>query len=345
MACSNVGTAESTLACLLLALLAGPSALAEELVLVSGDWHPYVDSRRNTEAEQVVGNLLMLDGDTVRWSYPGFYFATERLRAGTADAGFPYFATPARRREFLFSEAVFDVDNVVIYNRRHNELGDAPADLSDRYWRDRRIGAVGGYSYEGLAGFDPDGAVSYGSERRALAALLRGDVDILPIERSVWRSLMLRYFPDQFYLIRELPGAEWSTGIHLMMPRSEPNQQRLARFNERLAQFRASNPDVDFTFPVSEIASDVGRGTASLESTQLLPLVLGYDGPDPGLEPSIVIPEGTAVIVTDWDDGYFRYRSGIPVITLLRGLSRVLIVNGPHVGQQVYVQNAHIRVR
>jgi polar amino acid transport system substrate-binding protein len=321
------------------------NAVAAELRLVSGDWHPYVDSVRATEAESLVSNLLMLDGDTVSWRYPGFYFAAEHLRQGTADAGFPFFRTAAREREFVFSAPIFEVDNVVIYNRRRHDLSAAPADLDDGYWRGYQIGIVAGYSYSGLPAYEALESVQYSSEQRALAGLLGGQIDLLPIERSVWRSLVLRHFPNQFYLIAEVPRVGWSEGVHLMMSANGANRARLDRFNARLAAFFVRNPDVDFVYRTSDIVGTIERGTAVLHATQLQPLIIGQLPRDDSFEPAFVIPEATSVIVTDWAESYFQHRGGVSVISQLQGLSRVLLIDGPHVGTEVYVRNAHIRIR
>lgn len=322
-----------------------------EIRIISGDWHPYTHPDQITLFEQHVNNIFLLDENIPIWSYTGFDFALEGLRRGQADLGFPFFLSPDRQHEFVFSTPLANVHNIVIFNRQNQRLnnlldGSQSAGIEILNQRDITFGLIRGYNYDGLFGqSSPNSVRLMNSERQALAALLAGDIDLLPIAESVWRSLQLRYFPDRYHLVRTLPGLYWDEGIHLIAPKNEDGKQLIERFNAALEQF-PFEPD-DFSAAHSEITmiEDIDRGTIRLKSTALQPLILGHTVSESPRRQILVIPDGTSALVIEWADVYFDHNQAQSVVQLMKAQTQVLLLNGPHAGTRVLVENAHIEIR
>lgn len=320
--------------------------------VVSGDWHPYTSAQETTDAERLLENLLLAQGIEVGWAYPGFDFAAQHLRAGVVDAGFPFFKTEQRAREFVFSDPVFEVRNSVIYRSDNSELVEVlesssmRTDPSHRLWQSFRFGLVSGYSYRGFfAGEPPEDSVLFTQERDAMMALLDGEIDLLPIETRVWQSLALRHFPNRLYKIAEVQELAWREPVHFMASQTKAGEALVAAFNEQLTSYRKRNPNIQFDMNLSSLAEELGQGTVRLRATQMQPLIKGYSNRDGESESKVLIPQGTSALVLKWSDSYFSLNSSLSTIKILKDRTQVLLVNGPHVGQTVYVENAHLEVK
>lgn len=325
---------------------------SSKIDVVSGDWHPYTSAQETTEAERLLQNLLLIQGIEIDWAYPGFDFAVQHLRAGVADAGFPFFKTEERARNFVFSDPVFEVRNSVIYRSDHSDLVEAlentdmHSDPNHRLWQTFRFGFVSGYSYWGFfAGEPPENSVLFTRERDAMRALLDGEIDLLPIETRVWQSLALRHFPNRLYKIAEVQALAWQESVHLMAPQTEAGEALVAAFNEPLAHYRQRNPNTQFDMNMSSLAEVLGQGTVRLRATQMQPLIKGHSNGDGKEDNVILIPEGTSALVLSWSESFFSLKNSLSTIKVLKDRTQVLLVNGPHVGKTVHVENAHLEIK
>ena len=339
---------------LVLGLSLGMALVADtaprETVIISGDWHPYTFPTAKTEVEKHVEDLLHLQGHTLEWRYSGFDLALEHLRREQADVAFPYYSNEDREQEFLFSDPVLRVENIVLYNRRNplfqawREEDNEPAPASSTM-QDAVFGLVRGYSYAGLFdGAPPEHSLWFPSELRALAALLSGEIDLLPIEQRVWQSLQLRNFPDRYHLVRRIEGLSWRETIHMLAARNEAGRRIIDDFNKVLSEFPLAPEELELSHDILAMAEEIDRGTVLLRKNQLQPMILGHTERHSNSENTLVIPEGTTALVLDWAPEYFEYNENVSVVQLMKARTQVLLLNGPHAGKTVYIENAHIEM-
>lgn len=345
MVCLKAGFVRAIFVFVLVNSLTVSSAYSANVVkIVSGEWHPYVDQTKTTEVEALIENLLLLDNDKVHWDYPGFYFAQEHLRNKTANIGFPYFNNAKRTTEFLLSEPVLHVKNVFIFNKFNKTIHKDMLKPTHPDWSTITFGTVAGYSYEGFSTSTFEKFVSFTSEQGALQALINGDIDVLPIEQYVWQSLVLRHYPNRFYQLQEVADVGWQEPLFLMASNTPENQLILQQFNQRLKAFNSNNSDIQFNYGPSQLVEELDRGTIRLQGTQLRPYVTGYSTQLADNQPDLVIPDGTKALVLDWSDTFFNSPADVSVIQVLQGRTHVLLLNGPHIGKKVLVENNHIRL-
>lgn len=325
--------------------LSSSSRASTPLNIYAGDWAPYVHRNYETDLEELVSNLLQLDHDQVHWRYTGFYFALENLRGGRYGVAFPFFNTSERNTEFLLSDSVLTVDNVLIYNERRLDFSDAPMDMSDDFWQAVSFGGVVGYSYIGLIGNASLTVQNFPSEAQAVEALLTGAIDVLPIERNVWRSIALQYFPNRFFQLREVPAIQWRETLHLLAPDTPVGQQVISKFNQRLAAYNERNPDVSFHYDLLRLVELNEQGVVWLTSNDVRPVVFAHHHTEEGVQERLVLPNYTKGLVLKWAPDYFAPgNSQQSALHIMQSRSQVLLLNGPHVGKRVWVENVHIQL-
>lgn len=345
MVCLKAGFVKTFfLFCIVTVVNLSNAIAANTVKIVSGEWHPYVDKMKMTEVEALIENLLLLDNEQVSWNYPGFYFAQEHLRNNTADIGFPYFKNTERSKEFILSEPVFLVKNVVIFNKTLSEIDKNMLSSKHPDWDKITFGTVAGYSYEGLHEKKFDKFISFTSEQSALHALIDGDIDALPIEQYVWQSLVLRHYPNRYYQLQEVADLGWYEPLFLMASNTPKNKLILNQFNKRLKEFNLKNSKIQFNYGPGQLIEDLDRGTVRLQGTQLRPYITGYSTNMSGDQPELVIPNGTTALVLDWSETFFNSPTDISALQVLQGRTHVLLLNGPHIGKKVFVENNHIRL-
>lgn len=337
-------------------LISSPLSFADSksVVIVSGDWHPYSFEAEVTEPEKLVNNLLLEAGFSAHWNYPGFDFAVRHMEAGVADAGFPFFKSLKREAKFLYSKEIFKVKNSVIYNNSNVELnsffdaigtGEFNEGHVERLVDNFVAGKVSGYSYQGFSESLNEVGSSYNSERQAISALLEGEIDFLPVASSVWKSMILRHFPDHLHKISEVPELTWLESVYLMAPKSEAGRELIARFDSVVESYKRDRPNFSYSYDLEELSELFLVATVQLKPTDLFPVIKGYvlEGDDGGR--TVVLPENTSALVLEWSKSHFSDPDGTSLMSILKDKSKVLLVNGPHVGEIVLIQNDHIEVK
>ena len=57
------------------------------------------------------------------------------------------------------------------------------------------------------------------------------------------------------------------------------------------------------------------------------------------------LPQGTRVLVLNWSDKILSPSSTDRIYKSMTDLSYVVILNGPHVGKELYVKNMHLEIQ
>ncbi|WKB53610.1 substrate-binding periplasmic protein [Eleftheria terrae] len=233
-------------AVLLLAGRAGGAAAAGEPVLriATGELPPYATASRADQgvALAIVRRAFELQGWRVHYTFLPWSRALRESRAGRWD-GTAYWGRAAEREQgFLLSDVVLTEEWVFLYRQDSGFDWQVPADL--RRWR---MALIRDYTYtpemRGLIEAGELKGDATPDDLTALRKLVRGRVDVVPVERHVACELVQRHFSQaQAEGLRAHPRPmtpRFTT--HLMLPRQLPDSaRRLAAFNRGLGQLRNS---------------------------------------------------------------------------------------------------------
>ncbi|MCW7541633.1 transporter substrate-binding domain-containing protein [Aquabacterium sp. A7-Y] len=236
------------LLCLLLAALfavaGGVRADEKTLRIATGELPPYATASRSDQgiALRIVRRAFEQGGYRVEYVFLPWSRALRETRAGKWDATAYWGRDPARETGFVLTDTVLTEHWVFLH---HHEL-----DFDWQHYADLarwRLALIQDYSYtpemrsmieSGELRGDPTP-----DDLTALRKLLRRRVDVVPVERNVACSLMLRHFDaDQAAQLRAHPRP--MTGhfpTHVMLPTVLPGTaQRLDAFNRGLRALQAT---------------------------------------------------------------------------------------------------------
>lgn len=322
---------------ILLVLAAAGSVRAQELDSIdvyTGVWPPYVeagDGRPGSVAD-VVRVVFDDMGYDARLRRLDFAYAYHRMETGRGPAAFPYFRTEDRIGEVLFSAPLFETTSRIYFNRRH--LTEAEAASSG----DRRLGTVRGYRYGDPIDARLEGATVYASEPEAIAALLNGEIDLLPMTERVAAAILERDFPDEAALVRPLPDIVARETVHVIAPDTEAGAALIAAFDASLERLRAAGV-ISAADPAIDTPSR-RRTVARVVASDRAPVVLGRDA-DGAV---YALPQGTRVAVLEWSGRLQGPMTDDRLFQTMTEASLVLALDGPQAGRELYVENMHLAI-
>jgi polar amino acid transport system substrate-binding protein len=319
-----------------LVCLCGPAAAQSEtgLAAYTEVWPPYVEAGDPVQGSVVNLVRIVLDdmGETPGWRRFDFAYSYEKVREGKAPLAFPYFLTPERETEVVFSAPLFEVTNLVFHNRRFGTLEASGLDGA-------RFGRVAGYRYGDVFDAYGQGARVFASEAGALRALLDGEIDALPMTQSVAEATLAQSFPDELELIRPVEGVSDTASLHVIAPMSGEGRALIARFDASLARLRAAGviPEGD---PSARVRLPE-RTLARLVASEGFPMILARV---PGEEGYLAMPPGARATIIEWS---VRIREGQRDDRLFQTMTdetRVVMLSGPHVGRELLIRNMHLEI-
>jgi len=225
-----------------LALAISPARAADRLMLVTGeDYPPYVDDDApgGGLAVQLVQQVARRMNAEATVEIAPWRRGYEETLRGRYDATFPYVRTPERERDFLYSDALFQIRQAIFMPVARRFAYRGPADLSGR-----RVCTPLGYApAQGLQAM-----IDARQIERVTVANAAGCPSLLVADRADFFIQDLRIgqaLVAKADLAREVvPVSEPPFGvseIHFIVPRSRADAAGLiARFNAALAQVRTS---------------------------------------------------------------------------------------------------------
>jgi polar amino acid transport system substrate-binding protein len=230
----------------LLALLLISSAEAAPRVvrLTNGEWPPFMSNKLPGGGilSRIVAEAFRSVGITVQYTYFPWVRAYEEAKDGHYDGSVGWAPNPERLRWFDYSEVVITADMVFFQRKNHSVRWNTLSDLAPY-----RIGTTrGDYYSDEFAALQKAGKLkvdeSATNEEDNFHKLLRGRIDLFPIERHVGLYLLNLHFPawarDQLAQDRK---PFWVAPLHLVIGHATPQRQELlALFNQGLAKLKAS---------------------------------------------------------------------------------------------------------
>lgn len=310
------------------------------IAIYTDEWLPYINPPEQPLSDDaVLVNLIALEaGYQLDWKYFPYQASYDLVKNKRALLSYPYFKTEARSREVLFSDPVFKVTSQIYFNRQYQNADQFKKDLTGY-----RIGKVAGYSYGEQLDKLLNNAVAFPSERSAIAGLLNHQIDLLPITEEVADATLERYFPNRRQLLQPLPQDKQykPEPLYLIAQDSPEGKQLIGRFNQAIASL-AERGVISVT--TRELKRYKKPDFAQLMTAEGYPVILGQTEREQDDSRFYTLPNGTQVLVLEWSERILQSSHTDRLYMNMVDLSRVLVLNGPHVGKELFVKNMHIHL-
>ncbi|MBB4657555.1 substrate-binding periplasmic protein [Parvularcula dongshanensis] len=345
----------------LLGFFGARSVAQEALPIYTDTWRPFVsgEGEEPGAATRVMRLVATEMGALPEFRRFDFGYAYVLVRDGRAPLAFPYIKTDERAGEVVFSKApILSMRNRVYVNRRFRAADGVPAGAEAG---EVLFGRVAGYSYgptiDALIERQDAPARVFGSDRDALAQLLAGEVDAVPMAESVAQAILPREFAAWEKLVHAASGIEDETPLHVIAPRTPEGEALMARFDAayaRLVEEELLVSGETLPAPLPDRARDRGRIIAAEGNPIALGRSwLGGDAVHECVETAaqaeesgdrFALPPGTSFMVLAWSCGAANASPTARLYKTMTDESRVLILDGPSSGRELLVKNMHIAV-
>lgn len=215
-----------------------PTAHAENLVIATGEWPPYVsrDLEHDGMTARIVRDAFEAVGDTVEFRFYPWSRTLLVSEEGDVDASFPWSHSAEREEQYLYSDPIGEYGYVFFHLKATPFSWNRLEDLEGL-----TIGATYSYNY-GDAFIEGAEQGLYqiewvSADELNWRKLMAGRIDLFPSDREAGYAALRELFPDDSRLkITHHPTPlKPTTSIHLLFPRQIPESvPRLERFNDGL---------------------------------------------------------------------------------------------------------------
>lgn len=319
--------------------LANAQAEKVNISISTDTWAPYVNPQGEPYgiAANVVSLLAKNAQVNLEWDYTPYEMSYFLLKNKKITLAFPYFKTKQRSGEVLYSDPIFSVSSYLYYNQQYlPEESLSTLDLSSL-----KIGRVSGYSYGDTLDKVVMKAELFNSEEQALLALLNNKIDVLPMTEEVMTTTLQHNFPERLHLIKKLSKYKDDASLYLIASDSEEGRQALLHFNNSLVELREAG-----IRNLQPLQSESNRSVdlATLRTSEGYPAIIGKAQNERREILYYSLPVGTRVIVLEWSKKISQPSSSDRLYKTMMDSSKVVILNGPHVGLVLNVRNMHIEL-
>ncbi|GHE81441.1 substrate-binding periplasmic protein [Thalassotalea profundi] len=321
---------------LLLTLVLIPfCSLANSISVSTNKWAPYIHAEHQPlgTAADILQQVMGQEFISIQWHYQNYDLALKLVSEGKQEAAFPYFKTPEREELVLFSRPIFSVTSSIYYNRqRQNDF-----DLTQL--NKHKFGRVSGYSYGEVIDAYLTDAVIYPNEIDALESLFKNEIDFLPMTESVMNTLLNHTYRDQALLIKKIEAIVEHDTLHLIAPKTDDGTLLISRVNQLLKQVK----DVKSLQP-GPVERFIPKDIAKLITAEGYPAIVGQSSLS-NITQYYTLPQGTQVLILSWSDKILKPSSTDRLYKSMIDLSHVVVLNGPHVGKELYIKNMHLEIQ
>ncbi len=227
-------------ACLLLGLVLSTGSRAQSnIILTNGEWPPYLGEMLpyNGTASRIISEAFASQGMQVRWDFHAWDRAFELAQQGLRDGTAVWSSTPEREHDFYISAPVLRSGHF-FYSLRERAFDWQQMDDLEGL----QVGLTRSYNYgQALQKAARQGLIgtrTANNDLTNLRRLLRGQIDIFPINPVVADSLLQTHFtPEERERLVQHPKPIRQYTLHLLLSRKVlGNQRTLERFNNGLEQ-------------------------------------------------------------------------------------------------------------
>ena len=335
------------LLCLSLSWSFEASAQADAPTLIYTDtYRPFIEPEGSPDGDGMRMVRLILENmeQSYELRYRDFGFALYSTQITPGTATFPWRKVPEREALFHFSEPLFETQTRVHFNRQTFPNGLTQDQLSGV-----TLGQLEDYAYTGAiaqlfntASENSNSIRVYTREVEAIRALLLGEIDALPLPSTVIQATTATQFPNHVELLDSVAGIAEPFPLHMIAARTPDGEAFIAAFDASFARLREAGVLAGPITGLEGVDTDFGE-TAELLASEGFPVIVGRLERD-GENAYYAIPQGTRALVLEWSDTILNASRTDRIFKTMVDETRVLILNGPHVGKELFVKNMHITV-
>lgn len=309
-------------------------AVAKPLSVATNHWPPYINAETKTlgSAANLLRQVLAQDHKVINWRYQNYDLAFEMVVKGKQQAAFPYFKTLDRERRVLFSEPIFSVTSHIYYNRQREDM------LDFSRLNSHRFGRVAGYSYGQVIDDYLSDAKIFSTEKNALESLLNNKIDFLPMTESVMNNMLNQNYRDEALLVKQVEKVAGHDTLHLIAPKTTEGKALIVNINKLLEQVKGIE-----SLQSKPVERFKPKDIARLITAEGYPAIVGQTSINDKAK-YYTLPQGTRVLVLNWSDKILSPSNTDRIYQSMIDLSYVVILNGPHVGKELYVKNMHLEI-
>lgn len=310
-------------------------SFAHSISVATNKWAPYINAQNEPlgTAADLLRQVLGQEKHVIDWRFQNYDLAFELVAKNKQQAAFPYFKTVEREQRVLFSLPVFSVTSHIYYNsQRESKLKLSQLNM-------HTFGRVAGYSYGQIIDAYLTDARIFPTEKDALESLFNNEIDFLPMTESVMNNLLNHTYRDQALLIKQVGKLAGHDSLHLIAPNTAKGKILIERVNVLLQQVKG----IQSLHP-KPVERYKPKDIARLITAEGYPAIVGQISLDEETD-YYTLPQGTRVLVLNWSDKIISPSNTDRIYKSMIDLSRVVILNGPHVGKELYIKNMHLEVQ
>jgi len=307
--------------------------------ILTGNWPPYILKQNELKGSAAKWLELLFEYQNIKtnWQYSPYDATYYYVSKGQRKVGFPFFKTSERESQVLFSNPVFYVTSKVYYNRQY--LSSKSAHFA--FKQKQKIGKVAGYSYGQTLDKMLGKAIEFSSEKQALTALFNHTINILPMTEGVMNYHLIHDFPLRKELVKSLNNIEDTSSLHVIVAKTEEGKKILVGLNEAIHILNKAGIN---SFQNDKIDLPVAIDVARLITSEGYPLIVGQTAKKGKNIDYYALPQGSKVIVIQWSDKITQPSHNDRIYKNMMDLSKVVLLNGPHVGKELFIRNMNIEL-
>lgn len=330
---------QCSLLLLSLSFVLAPAHGNEKLSILTDSWPPYINAEGHTSGSSARLIEILYDFEDIQtsWHYMPYELSYLKVKNKKAVLSFPYFKTPQRSQEVLFSQAIFSVTSKVYFNRQFLTSDAA----QQAYKGKKRIGRVSGYSYGESIDKELTQATVFASEKQALTALFNNVIDVLPMTEDVMVQQLNVHFSHRKQLIVALDGIMETSSLHVIAAKDPEGKAAIEKLDRVLAYLIEEGVS---SLPTASVVEAATVDVAKLITTEGHPLIIGQTAEFGNEIAYYTLPQGTQALVLEWSSKIVHPSDTDRIYKNMMDLSKVVLLNGPHVGKELLVRNMHIEL-
>ena len=322
---------------LILFLVLSTNILAEKISITTDEWYPYTSYENIGILDQIVNEVFKTAKINIETKYNSFDIGYKSTLKDKYEATYPYFYTKMRAEEMLYSKPLFEVENVVFYNKENFKN-----DIKNIY--NYKIGFVRGYVYKNIEMSKFKNIIYLDNELIGFDMLNKGELDLFPSNKLVGIHLIQNYFNDFYTNIEYLDNKKFISkdSLHFLFHKSKNSEKLLEIFNNSLDKLIKNGKYKKIILKNKHLINAYLANEVKLvNNTESFPMVLATDTPNS--KEKYMLPRGTKAIVLEWSK-YFKEKGKLKIYDEMFKKTKVRIINGPLRGKVLFVENMYIEI-
>jgi polar amino acid transport system substrate-binding protein len=310
---------------------------ANNVNITTDEWYPYTKKDKSGIIDQIVVETLNNSDKNFIIKYNSFDDGYKLIFNKQYDATYPYFYTKDRSKDMLYSKPLFDVENVLFYNKEKFNN-----DLENIY--DYRIGFVKGYTYKNIDMRKFKNIIYLNNELIGFDMLNKGELDLLPSNKLVGIHFIKKYFNDFYTNIDYIRNKNFITtdSLYFLLVKNNENQEILKRFNNSLEELKKDGKYKEIILKNHQlINANLANEVKLVNNTESFPIVIATDSLNS--KEQYMLPRGTKAIVLQWSK-HFKEKGNLKIYDEMFKKTKVKIINGPLKGKVLFVENMYIEI-